>query len=49
VIVSWSPCDCDPALADPSRGRGHLTVSCRAPRCRSRWQQPPHDPATARS
>jgi len=44
VIVSWSPCDCDPALAEP--GRGHLTVSCRAPGCRSRWHKPPHDPQT---
>jgi hypothetical protein len=24
-------CDYDPALAEP--GRGHLTVSCRAPGC----------------
>jgi hypothetical protein len=44
VIVSWSPCDCDPAQAEP--GRGHLTVSCRTAGCRSRWYQPRHDPAT---
>jgi hypothetical protein len=41
VIVSWSMCDCAPALAartaDPS---GHLAVYCRAPGCRSVWYRP---------
>jgi hypothetical protein len=49
VIVSWTPCDCDPAIADPSAGQGHLTVRCRAQGCPSLWRRPPHDPATVRT
>ena len=45
VNVSWSPCDCEPALGEP--GHGHLTVSCQHPGCTSWWSKPRHDPATA--
>jgi hypothetical protein len=44
VILSWSPRDCDLALAEP--GRGHVIVSCQAPGCRSRRYKPHHDPQT---
>jgi len=47
VIVSFMPCGCVPARAVRERGAGHLTVSCQAPGCRSRWYRPDHDPATA--
>jgi len=45
VIVSFERCDCGPVLAAyPERGsRGHLTVACREPGCRSTWYSPPHE------
>jgi len=30
VIVSWSPCDCPPAVARQPKGPGHRTVRCNA-------------------
>jgi hypothetical protein len=45
VIVSWTPCDCQPAK--DSGQLGHQTVSCQEPGCRCRWYRPRHDPATA--
>jgi len=45
VIVSWMPCDCEPA--NDSGHLGHLTVSCQADGCDSRWYRPRHDTATA--
>jgi hypothetical protein len=41
VIVSFVPCSCKYALAEPERG--HLSVSCQYPGCVSRWRKPPHD------
>jgi hypothetical protein len=45
VIVSFVPCSCKPALAEPEPEpeRGHLSVSCQHPGCDSRWWKPPHD------
>ena len=43
IIVSWSMCDCPPALAAGTPGpSGHLAVYCRAKGCRSVWYRPRH-------
>jgi len=43
IVVSWSLCDCPPAVAASGGGAaGHLVVYCAAsPGCRSRWYRPP--------
>jgi len=45
VIVSFARCDCAPVRAAyPERGsRGHLSVACREPGCRSVWYSPRHE------
>jgi hypothetical protein len=49
VIVSWQPCECDPARKAQSRGPGHRVVECRTKGCKSeRWFDPVHDESTAR-
>jgi len=42
IIVSWSLCDCAPAVATSGGGAsGHLPVYCAAaPGCRSVWYRP---------
>jgi hypothetical protein len=43
IIVSWTPCDCSPAVAAHGEysGAGHLTIYCQAsPGCRSVWYRP---------
>jgi hypothetical protein len=47
VIVSWLPCQCDPAREAQPRGSGHRTVACHVPGCGFEVCEPPHDPATA--
>jgi hypothetical protein len=39
VIVSWHPCKCAAALANPA-GNGHRVVRCREPGCTSAWFKP---------
>src|SRR5215469_182750 len=45
VIVSWRPCQCEPARMAQRRGSGHRTVRCRVPGCESIYYEPPHDEA----
>jgi hypothetical protein len=47
IIVSWEPCQCEPARAAQPRGSGHRVVLCRAGGCQSVWYQPRHDAASA--
>jgi hypothetical protein len=47
VIVSWLPCQCDPARQAQAKGSGHRMIACRAPGCVFVVYEPPHDPATA--
>jgi hypothetical protein len=47
VLVSWMPCQCDPAREAQLRGSGHRLVECRAPGCGWTDYEPRHDPATA--
>ena len=42
VIVSWHPCDCPAALAEP--GNGHQVVRCGTAGCTSAWYEPRHGP-----
>jgi len=45
IIVSWTLCDCAPALAVGTQGlTGHLVVYCRTEGCRSVWYRPRHEP-----
>jgi len=45
ITVSWSMCECPPALAARTAGpSGHLAVYCNAPGCRSVWYRPRHQP-----
>jgi hypothetical protein len=49
VIVSWQPCQCQPAREAQSRGPGHRVVECRTKGCTSApWFDPVHNEATAR-
>jgi hypothetical protein len=43
VIVSWMPCQCEPARAAQPRGSGHRTITCRTG-CESVVYEPRHDP-----
>jgi hypothetical protein len=47
IVVSWTPCDCPPAVADRGEyaGAGHQVVYCNAAEgCRSAWYKPRHEP-----
>jgi len=49
ITVSWVLCDCPPAMAARERAgggpAGHMAVFCNAaPRCRSVWYRPAHEP-----
>jgi hypothetical protein len=46
IVVSFSLCDCGPAVAASGGGvSGHLAVYCRAAiRCQSVWYRPRHEP-----
>ena len=53
ITVSWSLCDCPPALAEQERAgggpAGHLAVYCAAAKgCRSVWFRPHHEPRLMR-
>ena len=46
ITVSWSPCDCPPAVTAGTPGpAGHLAVYCNVKGCRSVWYRPRHEPA----
>src|ERR1044072_3291751 len=49
ITVSWVLCDCPPAMAARDRAggglAGHMAGFCNAaPRCRSVWYRPAHEP-----
>ena len=48
VLISWTPCICQPAkeAAKQGRGMGHATLRCRACEDQGRttiYSEPPHD------
>jgi hypothetical protein len=47
VLLSWMPCQCDPARKARPRSPGHRVIACRAPGCEWTVHHPPHDPASA--
>jgi hypothetical protein len=48
VIVSWQPCQCDPARAARPRSPAHRVIACRTPGCDWAVHDPRHDLASAR-
>jgi len=44
VLVSWRPCQCDPARKAQPQGSGHRMIRCREAGCGSVYFQPRHEP-----
>jgi hypothetical protein len=47
VIVSWTPCQCQPAREAQAKGSGHRLIECRTPGCGWVDYEPLHDESTA--